>query len=389
MVRGALWIGAELSQQADEGNLFALVAMVGGRKKSVTVQRALLAQDPRKLAGLIEGAGIGLVVAPNTAFDVAEYLADFYAINHDIPKKQAVAAFGWNEKKTAFTVGKVTIGSDSITLYSPENNSLTRIGDALKPAGSQELWLKTAAEFVTVSPAGALVMAAAVASPMLRVFGWPPIGTILPGLGGAGKTSILRAGASVFGATGDASSNQAGGLIGNGDATTMALLGQFMAMSDLPHLVDELKVSSDPRGRAELERTLHTLVDGAERARMRRDSKGTIGGRTSPGCAVVATETDVSEFLSKGGVIRRFLPIRGPYTTGVPLGSFKDVLVSNYGHAGRALLEALVASTTAQRAELAKQHGVELEAIRNAMSPAKQADETLSLIHISEPTRPY
>ncbi|MCU0693066.1 MAG: hypothetical protein MUF54_16855, partial [Polyangiaceae bacterium] len=144
---------------------------------------------------------------------------------------------------------------------------------------------------------------------------------------------------------------------GNGNATLLALPGQFANLDDLPHFADEVKINTrDGRALAEIEAALHTLIDGQPRAGMRRDALLRSRPR-SHGCVVLATETDTAEFLRKTGVIRRYMPARGPYVTDPvnrPLGRFNQVFCENHGHAGRALVEALVAAKAAERARMAQ-----------------------------------
>lgn len=371
-----IWIAAELVRHAQDGNLLALCALVDGKRRSLVVPRGLI-HDARKLAPLVEGAGFALVASKTSAFDLARYLSQFLRANRFcLPRRRALSVLGWDDTFKSFLLGTHAIGADNVVLHAPENKVLLRVASWLSPVGSADTWRTTITEFLTVCPVLGLVLAAAVASPMLRPLGWPTIGVLLSSLGGAGKTSILVGGASVLGNPGDPSSRQAAGIVGNGNATLMGLMGQFIAMPDLPHMADELRVNvHDARSRSEVEGALHQLIDGQERARLRRDSKGTIGNRQSPGCAVLATETDTSEFIRKGGASRRYLSVRGPY--GDSLGRFVAPLCGNYGHAGRALIEALVKTTPQQRDSMTALRDRYAAELKSSLTTSELANESI------------
>lgn len=371
-----VWIAAELVRPTTDGNLLALCALIDGRRRSLVVARGLI-HDARKLAPMVEGAGFALVASKTSAFDLARYLSQFLRVNrHVLPRRKALSALGWDDTFKSFLLGHAAIGASDVVLHAPENRTLSRVASWLAPAGKSSTWLETISAFLVSCPTLGLVLAAAVASPMLRPFGWPTIGVLLSSLGGAGKTSILVGGASVFGNPGDPSSRQAAGIVGNGNATLMGLMGQFISMPDLPHMADELRVNvHDARSRSEVEGALHQLIDGQERARLRRDSKGTIGNRQSPGCAILATETDTSEFIRKGGASRRYLSVRGPY--GEALGRFVPALCSNYAHAGRALIEALVASSPEQRDAMSSLRDRHASLLKAQLSASELMNESI------------
>jgi hypothetical protein len=371
IARVPMWIGAELVRP--EGNLWRVDGIVRGKVRHVVVERSLK-HDARKLAQAVEAAGIPIVASKRSSFDLAEYLDRFDAAN-TLPRKVARAQLGWDPTMTTFLLGTEPIGPAPLALHNPAAEPIAR---HFTTRGSASEWRRTAEEILRCSPAAGLVLAASVASPMLRPFGWNPIGGALGALGGGNKTSLLRLGASVWGYQGDPASRQANGIVGNGNATLLALLGQFQALADLPHFVDELRaVTTDPRSRTELEGALHQLIDGCERSRMKRDGSGPRSVMAATGCACFATETDVSEFLTKGGAVRRFLPLPGPYATR-PLGGYVAALAANHGHAGRALIEALVSLPKAERGALADLREAHLAQLREGTDPRSEALRTWS-----------
>ncbi len=371
IARVPLWIGAELVRP--EGNLWRVDGLVRGKLRRVVVERSLK-HDARRLAQSIEGAGLPVVAGKKAPFDLAEYLDRFDACN-TLPRKIARAQLGWDPGFTTFLLGTVPIGPAPLALHNPTAETLAA---NFTTKGDPAEWLRVAEEMVQASPVAALVLAASLASPMLRLFGWQPIGIVLGSLGGGNKSSLLRLGASVWGHHGDGASRQANGIVGNGNATLLALLGQFQALADLPHFVDELRANvTDARGRTELEGGLHQLIDGVERARMKRDGSGPRSILTAPGCAVVATETSASEFLTRGGAVRRFLPVPGPYATR-PLGGLVPALADNHGHAGRELIEGLVRLPKSDRAALGARREVHLAQLREGTDPKSEALRTWS-----------
>ena len=73
--------------------------------------------------------------------------------------------------------------------------------------------------------------------------------------------------------------------------------------------------------------------------------------------------------MRKGGVIRRLLRLPAPYARdGAPLGRFHELFARHHGHLGRALCEALVATTPAQRAEMQKRRIPYLDGLAIARS---------------------
>lgn len=370
-----LWIGAELHRR--EGNLWRVDARIGKRVKHVVVERSFK-HDTKHLAMAIEAPGIPLCASRHGSAMLAEFLDRFDVWNRNrIPRKQARAQFGWDDECKTFLLGRSPVGSDAVALYST-NPSVDRAADWLTTRGTPSRWRAAAQEMIDASPVAALVLAASVASPMLRPFGWAPIGIALAALGGGNKSTLLRLAASVWGFHGDAASRQASGIVGNGNATALGVVGQFSAFSDLPHLVDEMRANiTDPRSRGELEGALHQLIDGVERARMKRDGSGPRSNSQSTGCAVIATEIDSSEFLVKGGAVRRYLPAPAPYATR-PLGGLIEPLCRSYGHAGAALVKALVASSVEQRAEMAERKASHLELLREGMDASNESLRTWS-----------
>jgi hypothetical protein len=326
----ASWISAQVS--TCEGHLWTVSAAVDTGLKTCIVDRGLL-HDHRKLAVIVEAAGIPIAAGSSQHF--ARYL-DAFRRSNAIPVEIGVSQLGWVAGFGTFLLGRERLGPEPLVLVASE-----RVAEHFHRRGSAERWRSAAESIVRDSSVAAVVLAASVASPMLRLFGWAPIGIALGSVGGGNKTTLLRLAASVFGSHGDAASRQASNIVANGNATALALVGQFASMPDLPHLVDELRANvTDQKGRDELEAALHQIIDGVERARMGRDGAAKRI-RHSVGSAVVATETDVSEFLIKGGAVRRFLPMPAPYAR-KPLGEYIGTLAENYGHAGHALVSALV-----------------------------------------------
>jgi hypothetical protein len=364
----AMWVESKLANPGPEGTLLDIHAIADGQEVSLVLPASMI-HDARKLAMALEGGGIRLCPDKTTAFDIAKYLSAFIHLNRFwIPRRRAQVRMGWDDEKKSFLYGNESIGDDTLVLYTGAYSGTDRASAALRVEGSIEVWRAAAEDFLRASPAGALALAAAAASPCLRVFGWPPVGLVYGGLGGTGKTAVLTLAGSAFGATGDPSSRQAAGVVGNGIATLNALVGQFLPMADLPHAADEVRINvNDARARGDTEAALHALIDGQGRSRLRRDSRGTVATECSPGCALLGTETDPSEFLRKGGAMRRYLCPRPPY--GDQLGRFREFLAKNYGHVGRALVQALVMATPARRAELAEIRVKHMEALRAELTP--------------------
>ncbi len=368
-----IWIRSELS--APTGNMLELGAMLDGKRQVRTVPRALL-RDEKALAKLVEGSGIPLATGRNVNEDFAAYLSITLNVNrHNLPRRNARESTGWDTHFTSFLYGTDCIGAETEALSLPPGSGAVDMIEALRTAGDVRVWRDTANELISASPAAALALAAALASPMLRVFGWAVVGLMFAAEGGDGKSTVMRLGLSAFGSTGDGSSRQLEGIAGNGNATLLALPGQFAHLDDLPHFADEVKVNTrDPRTLVEIEAALHMLVDGQSRAGMRRDS--TLRKvRRSHGCVALATETDAAEFLHKTGVNRRYPQLKGPYAAD-PGGRLNAALCANYGHAGRALVEKLVATSPEKRKALARKRDEHLGDLLGQLSESSEVLRT-------------
>jgi len=73
--------------------------------------------------------------------------------------------------------------------------------------------------------------------------------------------------------------------------------------------------------------------------------------RRGGGSLLIATEMDSRDFLKSVSVARRIMHMPGPYASdpALPLDRHCAGLVANYGHAGRAFVEALVGAAPMQR----------------------------------------
>lgn len=335
-----VWVAAELERDGD--NVLRLDAIVNKKVVIRYVRRGLL-PEPRKLAAHLEGTGFSVPVLSQIAF--SKYLQEFQLENAmSIPLKEGASQTGWDAKFKSFLLGKECCGRSNRVFYTEQSDAKVH---AVKRCGNTGQWVQAATDLIKECPAAALVLAASVSAPMIRLLRLPLPSLMLAGMGGTGKSSLLALAASVWGGVGD--SRHIGGIVGSGLATVNAFSGQFMTLNDMPHLMDEMKVSTgDPRQREEVSRVLHQLIDGVEKSRLSREGLARIS-RKVIGPAVIASETDPEDFMRLGGVIRRILPLRPPFSTGEPLGRHLPKLRDHHGHAGRALVAALVDTSLEER----------------------------------------
>ncbi|MCU0691485.1 MAG: DUF927 domain-containing protein, partial [Polyangiaceae bacterium] len=192
--RVAVWLATELVRPPDEGNLLEFAAIVDERKRSFVLPRSLI-HDARKLIQAIEGAGVPLVTSKSLPYDMADYVSAFlFANRRYLPRRNARSSTGWDARRTSFLFGTEAIGWGSDQLYLPPGTGVHNMLAAITRRGKPEVWKSAATDMISDSPVGAVVLAAAVASPMLRLFGWAPIGVILSSEGGGGKSTIIRLG---------------------------------------------------------------------------------------------------------------------------------------------------------------------------------------------------
>jgi hypothetical protein len=336
-----IWIRSELSCDGSE-SLVEIAAWEDGRVKTAIVSRALL--HDRSLPAALEGRDVRVVAAEDARRALPLYLSDFSVLNRDaIMRRTAQAHTGWSSDRRTFMLGESCIGGD-VALYAGANPGADGLTRAVgRTSGTAEGWRGASERLIAEAPIAGLVLAASVASAMLAPFGWAPIGLMLAGLGGGGKSTLLRLAGSVWGDTGGPELRQPGGVVGSAGSTLFALLGQFRPLHDLPHLADELRI--DRKNVETIEGILHQLSDGHERLRMNRSGRGLVGADHSPGCVILATETDPGEFLRRQGAKRRTLVARTPFAPEAETaqwGRFCEAFARNFGHAGRALVMALV-----------------------------------------------
>lgn len=376
-----VYVFEEIEADTD-GIAMHLAWRVMGQVRTCTAPRSLL-HDPKKLGAAVEARG--LLVRPGQVNDFAKYLSAFLRRNEPrIPTRKARWTTGWDEKKRSFMYGNTPIGCEGDVLYRiHEDQGASTVLEAIHSKGDHEVWRKAVNAMLKDTPAAALMLSVAVASPMLELFNWLPIGIVFGDLGGAGKSSLLRVAGSVFGATGSAAKRQVGGIVGSGTGTPKGLVMQFRRFAGFPHLADEFKPEiSDNRKKNELSDAMHAISEGREHVRANRDSRGTMGGWSFLGCSALAGEVAAWDFLRKGGAIRRYLIPRSPYSKGKePLGKYVPALADNYGHLGRAIVERLVASTDEERKAWAAYRGqarLEAEMIAKAASAAEDQETVRS-----------
>jgi hypothetical protein len=345
--------------------MIRLAAIVRGAVHEQLVPKSLL-HDKRRLCALLASSGVN--IDPAGEQQLVGYLAAFLRANERVlPLLRARAGTGWDGDFATFMYGDECIGDRDDILDSFGDDEATRhLVSALRTEGDADRWRATAEDMIAAAPVAGLALACAISAPMVRLFQWTKIGIVLGAIGGAGKTSVARLGASAFGFTGLAGSDQPNGLIRVAHGTPKGLLLQFRRFPDLPHFMDELKPDlTDDRRQAEVADLLHQLHEGQEHVRATRSSTGVRTGDQFPGSTLVAGEVASGDFLRKGGVIRRFLSPGDPYVVadGVHLGRFNADLCANYGHLGRDLVEALVAADSETRWRLRRLHADHLEAL--------------------------
>jgi len=352
--RVPIWIGAILRKRDGEGQLLRVDFRPdpsNDKVDYVVVPRSENA-DKNRMAKLLMAAGVDMMPEDTAKADIVRYFADILSFNKrggGLPRRDACSQFGWNPKRTAFLLGKERVGEGADYFWSANDQDNTR-AKYIHCRGYAKKWLKTAEILIRNTPVAGLVLAASMAAPLQHLVNSNSIAVALTGRGGTGKSALLRLAASAWGWHGD-DGRQPEGLVGSGGATAIELEGQFIVMRDLPRICDELRTQGmDIKGRELLQKTLQGMADGSSRRRAKRDgSSQTVKNTRGP--LILATELDARDFLIAGGAVRRFLPMPAPYVDNPKkkLGVHADSLMANYGHAGRAFVEALVATTPKQR----------------------------------------
>jgi hypothetical protein len=335
--------------QLIEYDLFALKRMHAPIDGECLLMRHMLPKDPvkefllpisvayshDKLKAFLPAQGVNF--KPGLVKFVSEYLIAW----DDYLKKVKAAEImrmqmGWTEDKDAFVTGEVELGRNGTTKPAAISPLVKNIARFFKPAGSYEVWQKSANAFSMEGlELHAMGLLAGFGSPLMSRTSTPgaAISYVSPD-SGVGKTGAMYAGCSVF-------ANPYYGSLQEGSATDNALTGRYLNIRNLMFGFDEAS-NMDPEV---LSRFIHRVSSG--RAKSRMQSSVNAEREIEMGASLIAVMTTNQSLYDKlrrikknpDGEIARLIEYRlempKVFLDNPGLSkSIVDPFNHNYGHAG-------------------------------------------------------
>ena len=291
----------------DEQNISKLVlsfqTTTGKWEKLPPTEKAIVFNRNR----LIDLANADLPVTSANAYNVVEYLDAFNVLNENkLPLSKFVNRGGWRSfNGTDYFIDprrEVTITDDDSgkTISVKVDTSRNEFAQHLKQVGSLDKW-KEIYLLAKKSPVARLMVAAAVAPPLLKVLGERNIFLYIYTLTRAGKTTALYLGTS---AVGDERINR------SFDATKNGLTGAAAEVNDYALCVDEKEVADD-RIKDQMKALVYAVSNGVGKLKQNRDStqKEVKFWRT---IAIATGETILLPDNVTGGANTRLLTVKAP-----------------------------------------------------------------------------
>ena len=233
-----------------------------GKWKSLPPTSAAVIANKNKLIDL---ADYGLPVTSSNATALVDYFDAFNAENENICNMTyTVPRCGWyrfDDKDCFVDPRRECTTTDDDKKVNVKVDSQSQFANSLKQRGSIKAW-KRAYELAKKSPVARTMLAASVASILLKVLGERNFLLYVHAPTCAGKTTALYLGASAIG-------NDK--MIRSFDATKNGLAGAAADVNDYAFLVDEKQVA-DNKIKEQLDSLVYALANGIGRTKLNKDS---------------------------------------------------------------------------------------------------------------------
>lgn len=301
---------------------------------------------------LVPHASRDFPVSSDTSKHLVKYFQELEAANYKrIPTARVSSHLGWQGKdgRLGFLVGRSLVTKKAI-LPPPAIDKLGRLkcnprrvlfrgaapGDeqlagAYKAAGSFDEWLNVISE-LRGHPRALIVFYAAFVPPLLPILGVPNFIVETANETSTGKTTSLRAGASVWGLPDEHHPDAA---IRTWDATPVAIERMCGVLTGLPLILDETKRAIRPE---HVWKTMYLVSSG--QCRSRGNKPGLALTKTFHTVLLSSGEAPSTALSQDGGTRTRVIEILG-HPFGNADAETRDLvdrinlgLLSNYGHAG-------------------------------------------------------
>ena len=295
-----------------------------GKWKNLPATENATVFDKSKLVGL---ANVGLPVTSSNAKMLLDYLDAFAAVNeHNLLLTYQTSRGGWytfngsemfvdNRRQCVFT------NDEDRQVSVVVDTSRSQFANALRTVGTIEEW-KRAYLSAKPSPIARLVVAAAVAPPLLKILNERNFMLYIVAPTTAGKTTALMLAASAVGSE---------KIIRSFDATKNGLIGAAADVNDFAFLIDEKQVA-DGRLKEQLTAVLYSLANGVGRTKQNRNSVV----MDLPTWRTIVTATGETQFLpdnATAGADTRLMTVATPekILDADTCKIIRDIIKENYG----------------------------------------------------------
>lgn len=282
-----------------------------------------------------------------------KFLRDYQYYHEDeLPQVKSVGRCGWL-KLDAMQEATEIFAPYYEEMYFDGEDRVGRLFNAVNTKkGNVQTALEALKKFRQGNSTVKLVIAASLASVLIKKVGGLPFILHLWGGTGIGKTIALQLAASIWGEHHE--------YVKNFNATRIGLEQVCVFLNNLPLIIDELQIKRDNK---DFDNIIHTLTEGSGRTR----SQKTGGLQVSESwCNTVITsgEMPISKSHSGGGVMNRVLEIEcGDEDLFEDFDEVIDTINENYGLIGRLFVEVVEGKTVE---ELKKRYSELLEGLRES-----------------------
>ena len=272
-----------------------------GKWKTLPPTSAAIIANKNKIIDLAE---LGLPVTSSNATHLVDYLDAFNAENENTCNMTyTVPRCGWyrfNDTDYFIDPRRECITNDDDKKINVRVDSQSQFASSLKQRGSIKVW-RRAHELAKKSPVARIILAASVASILLKILGERNFLLYIHAPTRAGKTTALYLGASAIGND---------NMIRSFDATKNGLAGAAADVNDYAFLVDEKQVA-DNRLKEAFDNLVYALANGLGRTKLNKDStlRKLADWRT---IAIMTGETQLLADNVTGGANTRLLSIAAP-----------------------------------------------------------------------------
>ena len=293
-----------------------------GKWKTLPATSATVIANKSKIIDLAE---LGLPVTSSNATHLVDFLDAFNAQNEKICNMTyTVPRCGWyrfNDTDFFIDPRRECIMTDDDKKVNVRVDSQSQFANSLKQRGSIKVW-KRAYELAKKSPVARIILAASIASILLKILGERNFLLYIHAPTRAGKTTALYLGASAIG-------NDK--MIRSFDATKNGLAGAAADVNDYAFLVDEKQVA-DNRLKEAFDNLVYALANGIGRTKLNKDStlRKLADWRT---IVIMTGETQLLADNVTGGANTRLLSIAAPKEILSPddCKTIRDIIKDHHG----------------------------------------------------------